>query len=105
MRVADESRPNGKGWEPVPMATGQAFEINNALEHFVKNPDAPEARTRIHLIIDWADDPVAAKYSELAPGGICRYGAEVECNPGAISRVVDLPDNPTPGGPQKAPSM
>ena len=54
-----------KSWDPVHMATGQCFEINNAVEHYVQNPDTEDSRTRIHLIVDWSDMPVAAKYSEM----------------------------------------
>jgi len=57
----------------VPLVEGQPFEINNAVQHRVKN-DASTAR--IHLLIDFAEKPIPRSHRHvLAPGDVCEYGS------------------------------
>lgn len=57
----------------VPLVEGQPFEINNAVQHRVRN-DASTAR--IHLLIDFAEKPIPLSHRHvLAPGAVCNYGS------------------------------
>ena len=53
----------------VPLAVGQAFELNNLLVHAVRN-EGPE--DRLHLVLDVAEQP-AAERLKLRAGQTCLY--------------------------------
>ena len=69
----------------VPTQRGVAFEINNLILHRVSNMD-PEAPPRIHLIIDWVEQP--HPYTVLREGARCTYNGDfVECPPHMIHMI------------------
>ena len=61
---------------PLPVAPGDAFEINNAIPHRVDNSRELE---RVHLLLDVGERPMEC--AELRPGQRCLYngGAGVTC--------------------------
>ena len=56
----------------MPLAVGQAFELNNMLVHAVRN-EGPEER--LHLILDVAEEPVKGRLT-LKPGQKCLYAKD-----------------------------
>ena len=60
----------------IPSKTGVAFEFNNLVSHRVRNYGGD----RVHLVIDWVDEPVES-ITRLAPGQICGELAEgvIDC--------------------------
>jgi hypothetical protein len=52
----------------IPSKVGAAYEFNNAVPHAVRN----YGDDRVHLILDWAEEP-AAFITKLEPGQVCSH--------------------------------
>jgi hypothetical protein len=60
---------------PLHVEEGLAFELNNRLEHSVRNGGA---EPRVHLVVDVAEGPRARR--RLKPGQVCLYvGGDIDC--------------------------
>ena len=56
----------------IHLQEGEVFEINNRVQHWVKNPSGP----RIHLLIDVREIPYEPKW--LAPGHVSDYLKDID---------------------------
>ena len=52
----------------IPSKVGAVYEFNNVVPHTVRNYGGD----RVHLIIDWAEEP-ADNITKLRPGQVCKY--------------------------------
>ena len=57
----------------IHLQEGEVFEINNRVQHWVKNP----SDQRIHLLIDARERPYEPHW--LAPGQVCKYLRDIIC--------------------------
>jgi hypothetical protein len=69
---------------PLHVEEGLAFELNNRLEHAVRNGGA---EPRVHLVVDVAEGPRARR--RLKPGQVCRYvDGGIDCGPDGEAGVA-----------------